>query len=163
MKKLLNVILAASFIYSGVVAAAAPLISKTPVLTLAGAKYIAAEAVKKAQSENWQVTIVVSDAGGYVKYLERMDNVQLASLETAIEKAETSIMYRRPTKVFQERIKAGEMPLTLVPSMLPFEGGLPIIVDGDVIGAVGVSGVRSDQDAEIAKAGIDAFLKHINK
>lgn len=162
MKKLRNLFLLASFMCSGVVAAA-PLVSQSPVLTLEGAKYIAAESAKKAKAENWQVIIVVSDASGNVKYLERMDNVQLSSLETAIKKAETAAMYRRSTKVFHERVQGGEIPLTLLPNMLPFEGGLPIIVDEQVIGSVGVSGVKGHQDAQIAKAGIDAFLKTLAK
>ena len=72
-------------------------------------------------------------------------------------------MYRRSTKVFFDRIQQGEIPLTLLPNMLPFEGGLPIIVDGVVIGSVGVSGVKGSQDAQIAKAGIDAFISELDK
>lgn len=137
------------------------LLANSSVLTLGGAKFIAAKAAEKAHSENWNVIIVVSDASGYVKYLERMDNVQLASLETAIKKAETAALYRRSTKVFHERVQGGETPLTLLPNMLAFEGGLPIIVNGQVIGAVGVSGAKGHQDAQVAQAGIDAFLMKI--
>ena len=148
---------------SGVVSATENLVVKVPALTLAGAKYIAAASAKKAQAENWQVIIVVSDASGHIKYLESMDDVQSSSIETAIKKAETAVMYRRSTKIFQERVQGGEAPLTMLPNMLPFAGGLPIVVDGQVIGGVGVSGVKGEQEDEIAQAGIDAFLKKLSK
>lgn len=163
MNKLFKAVIALSLLLGSGVVAANSLTATTPVLTLDGAKFIAAESAKKAKAENWQVIIVVSDANGQVKYLERMDNVQIASLETAILKAETAAMYKRPTKVFHERVQAGETPLTLLPNMLPFEGGVPIVVDGEVIGSVGVSGVKGHQDAEIAQTGIDAFIKELAK
>jgi len=91
-----------------------------------------------------------------------MDGVQLGSLDIAINKAKTSALYKRSTKVFEDRVKAGDAPVMMLPDVTAFDGALPIIVDGHVIGAIGVSGVRSNQDAEISKAGVDAFLKSIN-
>ncbi len=161
MKPILKVLLAIPFLYSNLMAA--PLLSETPALTLEGAKFIAAAAANKADSEGWKVVIVISDAGGNVKYLERMDGVQLGSLEIAQQKAQTAVFYRRPTKAFYDRIQSGEIPLTTLPNLQPFAGGLPIQINGQIIGAIGVSGVRGEQDAEIAKAGIDAFLKQLSE
>lgn len=144
-------------------AAAAQLMEKAPVLTLEGAKFIAAEAAKKAKAENWSVIIVVADAHGVVKYLERMDGAQLASLDVALQKAKTAARYKRPTKVFQDRVNSGETTIMALPDMMPFDGGLPILIDGQVVGTVGVSGVKGSQDAQIAKAGIDAFIKALKK
>ncbi|MBU2869625.1 heme-binding protein [Colwellia sp. E2M01] len=139
------------------------LIQITPELTLQGAKVIASAATKKAQSENWNVVIAITDAAGYLKYLERMENVQLSALEVAIEKAKTSVMYSRPTQAFEDRVRKGDIPVTMLPDLLPFSGGVPIRVDGKIIGAIGVSGVKSTQDAEIAQAGIDALLEQLKK
>lgn len=142
---------------------AANLVKNTPILTLDGAKVIASAAAQKAKSENWNVVIVISDVSGNIKYLERMDDVQLASLDVAIAKAKTAILYRRPTQAFEERVRSGDEPVTMLPHLMPFEGGVPITVNGHLIGAVGVSGVKSSQDAEIAQAGIDALLKQLSK
>lgn len=140
----------------------AELVKNKTVLTLAGAKVIAAGAFNKAKAENWNVIIAITDASGTIKYLERMENVQLASLDVAIAKAKTSVVYRRPTKAFETRVKNGDMAITMLPDVMPFAGGLPIVINGEIIGAIGVSGVKSSQDAEIAQAGIDEFLKKLS-
>lgn len=163
MKKLMKSVAALSlFTLSGPLLAS-NYIANSPALTLDGAKIIADAAAQKAQAENWNVVIVITDASGDLKYLERMEDVQLASLEVAINKAKTSVLYRRPTEVFSEGIKSGNMAFASLPDVLPYAGGLPIQVDGHTIGAIGVSGVKDFQDAEIAQAGIDALLKQLNK
>lgn len=163
MKKILTLITAISLLMSSSLLLANNLTINAPVLTLEGAKVIAAAAAKKALAENWQVVIVISDSAGDIKYLERMENVQLASLEIAINKAKNSALYRRPTAKFSEGMKEGNIALASLPEMIPFAGGVPIKVDGYLIGAVGVSGVKGFQDAEIAQAGIDEFLKQLAK
>ena len=142
---------------------AADLVVEKPVLTLDGAKLIAEHAAKKANKEKWNVIISIVDSHGYLMYLERMDGVQLGSLDVAINKAKTSVLYARSTKVFQERVKAGDIPVSMLDNIVAIEGGLPIKVNGHIIGSVGVSGVRGNQDAEIAQAGIDAFLSSLIK
>lgn len=161
MKKLTQVVAAVSLLTLSGSLLANNYIANKPVLTLDGAKVIASAAAKKAQSENWNVVIVITDASGNIKYLERMEDVQLASLEVAINKAKSSVLYRRPTAKFSEGLEAGNSALESLPDMMPFAGGVPITVDGHVIGAVGVSGVQASQDAEIAQAGIDALLTQI--
>ncbi len=161
MKKFIKVVIALTLLTGSGALSASNLIATAPVLTLDGAKVIAAAAAKKAQAENWRVVIVISDAAGNIKYLERMEDVQLASLDIAIQKATTAVMYRRPTQALAEGLNSGNIPLASLPNMLPFAGGIPIKVDGHLIGAVGVSGVKSIQDAEIAQAGIDALLKKL--
>ena len=135
--------------------------SKINSLTLDGAKIIAAAAEAEAEANNWDVVIAICDAAGNLKYLQRMEGVQLGSLAIAQEKARTAAIFRRPSKVFSDRIADGATVLMTIPNMIALEGGLPITVDGQVIGGVGVSGVRSDQDAQIAQAGIDALLKKL--
>ncbi|MBD1390414.1 heme-binding protein [Neiella sp. HB171785] len=142
---------------------AAELVKQVPALTLDGAKFAAQAAVAKAKSENWNVVIVVADAAGRPMYLEHMDGAQPSSLETALSKAKTSVMYKRPSRVFAERVGGGEVALMSLTDMLPFAGGVPIKLDGHVIGAVGVSGVKGLQDEEIAQAGVDALLKSVKK
>jgi len=142
---------------------AVELTNDKPSLTLDGAKFIAEHASKKAKEQNWKVIIAVVDSHGYLQYLERMDGVQLGSLDIAINKAKTSALYKRSTKNFEDRIKAGNSPVIMLDDVVAFDGGLPIVVDGHIIGAIGVSGVRSSQDAEISKAGVDAFLNNLKK
>ncbi len=136
--------------------AQAPL-GESRTLTLEAARKVAAAAEAEARRNNWNVVIAVVDAAGYLVYLERMDGVQLASIEIAIRKARSAALFRRPTKAFEEQLVGGRQAVLALPGAMPFEGGLPIVADGQVIGAIGVSGVTSQQDGQIAKAGVDAL------
>ncbi len=131
--------------------------SKTQGLSLEDAKRVIAAAEQRARQDRWNVVIVLVDEGGHLIHLIRMDSVQTASIDIAIQKARTATFYKRSTKVFQDRVAAGESALLSLPDMLPFEGGLPIIKEGVVIGAIGVSGVTAEQDGIIAQAGLDAL------
>ena len=130
-----------------------------PAITLEQAKKVLAGAEAEAKKNKWDVVIVVLDSGGHVVALSRLDGAQWGSLDVARDKAHSAVAFRRPTKVFQDLIAQGGANLRLLnlsgASML--EGGIPIVVDGKLIGAVGVSGVTSQQDAQIAQAGIDAL------
>ena len=130
-----------------------------PSITLEQAKKVLAGAEAEAKKNKWDVVIVVLDSGGHVVTLSRLDGAQWGSLDVARDKAHSAVAFRRPTKVFQDLIAQGGANLRLLnlsgASML--EGGIPIVVDGKLIGAVGVSGVTSQQDAQIAQAGIDAM------
>jgi glc operon protein GlcG len=128
------------------------------VLTLDGAKAIAAGAESEALRNNWQVVIAIVDDHGELVYLQKADNVQQGSLDIAIAKARTAARMRRPTKALQDAVEGGRTVIMAMPNVLPLEGGVPITVNGRVIGAVGVSGVTSVQDAQIATAGIRAVF-----
>ena len=128
------------------------------MLTLDDAKKVAASAEAEAKRNEWLVVIVIVDEGGHLLYLQRLDNTQFGSINEAIEKARAAIAFRRPTRIWEENIAQGQLRYLNLPGTLPIEGGLPIVINGQFVGAVGVSGVRSFQDAQIAQAGIDALL-----
>lgn len=132
-------------------------------LTLAVAKEIAAACSQFAQKNRWNVVIAVVDDGGHLVYFERMDGVQTGSIEVAIRKAKTAVAFKRPTRLFEEAVAEGRTVLVALPGGMPFEGGVPISVADEIIGAVGVSGVTAQQDGMIAQAGIDALPKIIGR
>ena len=127
------------------------------VLTLDGAKKVAAAAEAEAKKNNWNVVIVVVDDGGNLLYLQRIDGTQTGSIDVAIQKARTAQAFKRPTKVFEDAIAGGRTALIALHGALPLEGGLPIVVGGQLVGAIGVSGVKSTEDGQIAKAGADSL------
>lgn len=128
-------------------------------ISLDQAKKVLAAAEAEAKKNSWPVAIAIVDGSGFLVAFQRLDNTQLGSVEVAMEKAKTAALFRRPTKVFDELLAAGGANLRILklPGALPIEGGIPIIHDGKVIGAVGVSGVKSTEDAQVATAGIDAL------
>jgi glc operon protein GlcG len=128
-------------------------------LTLDDAKKITAAAESEARRNNWPVVIAIVDDGAHLIHLLRLDNTQFGSIDVAMQKARAAIAFRRPTKVWEEHISDGRMRYLGLPGTLPIEGGLPITANGQFIGAIGVSGVRSHEDAQIAQAGLDALLK----
>jgi glc operon protein GlcG len=133
-----------------------------PAISLEQAKKVMAGAEAEAQKNNWNVVIAILDSGGNVVLLQRMDNTQFGSVEVARQKAHTAVAFRRSTKVFEDLIAQGGANLRLLrlEGVSPLEGGIPILAaDGKIIGGIGVSGVTSAQDAQIAKAGIDAMMK----
>ncbi len=129
----------------------------TKVITLEEAQEISDAAEAKARAENWNVVIVIMDAGGHLIALRRMDGTQVGSVEVAQKKAETALKFKRPTKVFEDAVKGGNVHIMSLPNVVAVEGGLPIEHDGMVIGSIGVSGVTSAQDGIIAEAGLQAF------
>ncbi|MEW4490801.1 heme-binding protein [Thalassoglobus sp. JC818] len=128
-------------------------------ISLTDAKAVMAAAEEYARSNNWPVAITIVDNAGFLVMFQRLENTQLGSVEIAIQKAKTAALFRRSTKAFEDRVAEGGVNLKLLrlPGGLPMEGGLPIIVDQKLIGAIGVSGVTSTQDGMIAQAGIDAI------
>jgi uncharacterized protein GlcG (DUF336 family) len=128
-------------------------------LTLADAKQIAAAAEAEALKNNWRVTIAVLDDGGNLLFLQRLDDAPLGSIVVAQEKARTALLFKRPTKVFEEIIASGRTAMLTLPGATPIEGGLPLLNNGQLIGAIGVSGVQSPQDAQIAGAGVEVAAK----
>ncbi|MGH7216620.1 MAG: GlcG/HbpS family heme-binding protein, partial [Nitrospiraceae bacterium] len=137
---------------TGSVLAQAQLVEKT-ALTLDGAKKIAAVAEAKAKAEGARVVIAVVDEGGSLLLLERLDDTQVASVNVGIDKARTAAIYRRPSKVFEDQVKNGRVSALALHGAVALQGGVPIIVEGKVIGAIGVSGETPSQDEDIAMAG----------
>lgn len=128
-------------------------------ITLDQAKKAMAGAEAEARKNNWNVVIAIVDSGGNLVMLERMDNTQFGSIDVAKSKAYTAVSFRRPTKVWQDLIGQGGANLRLLKleGASVLEGGIPIVVNGQIVGGVGVSGGTSQQDAQIAQAGIDAL------
>jgi len=128
------------------------LIEKT-ALTLEGAKRIAAAAEAKAKAEGARVVIAVVDESGSLLLLERLDDTQVASVNVGIDKARTAAIYRRPSKVFEDQVKNGRVSALALNGAVALQGGVPILANGKVIGAIGVSGETPAQDEDIAIAG----------
>lgn len=128
------------------------------VLTLDTAKKIAAITEAEAKKRGATVVIAVVDDGGYLLVLERLDDTQVASVDVGIAKARTAAIFRRPSGVFEDQVKNGRIAALALPGAVALKGGVPIIVDGKVIGAVGVSGNSPQEDEEIARIGAESVL-----
>ena len=130
-----------------------------PPITLEKAKKVVAGAEAEAKKNSWNVAIAIHDSGGNLVMLQRLDGTQFGSTDVAKDKAYSAVAFRRPTKAFQDAIEQGGSNLRLLKlsGASPLEGGIPIVVDGKLIGSIGVSGVTSQQDAQIAKAGADSL------
>lgn len=124
-----------------------------PVLTASDVQLMAAACRTEAEKNKWNVTIAVVDDAGFLLYLERLDGAGPMTAEVAALKARTAAVTRRPTKVWEDLVK--DRPVMMkFPDNLPIQGGVPIMAQGECVGAIGVSGVQSQQDEQIAKAGI---------
>lgn len=132
---------------------------ETRTLSLEAAQRMAAAAEAEARRNNWPVAIAVVDASGGLILFHRLDGTQPASLDIALQKARTSAGFKRPTKALEDAVAGGRTALLGVAGLLPLEGGIPVTVDGQVIGAIGVSGVTSQQDAQVAQAGLAALAR----
>lgn len=128
-------------------------------IPLAEAKRVMAAAQAEAAKNNWSVAIAIVDGGGHLVALERMDTTQYGSVEVALEKARTASAFRRPSKLFQDSVAAGGEGLRMLnlTGAMPIEGGVPLVSGGKIVGAIGVSGVTSAQDGQIAAAGAAAL------
>jgi uncharacterized protein GlcG (DUF336 family) len=120
---------------------------------------LSAAAEAEARKNNWNVSIAVLDDGGHLLHFIRMDGATPANAAIAVEKGRTAAMSRRSSGKWQEIVKGGRPEMLKMPGILPVQGGMPILVDGVCIGGVGVSGVQSHEDEQIAQAGIDALLR----
>jgi len=127
-------------------------------ISLENAKKAAAPALAEAAKNNWNVAVAIVDPAGNLIYYEKMDNTQLGSANVAIDKARSAALFKRPTKAFQDALAAGgdSIRLLRIQGVVPVEGGIPLVADGKIVGAIGVSGVTSAQDNQCAKAGADA-------
>jgi len=126
-------------------------------ISLAAAKVVMAAAEAEAARNHWGVAIAIVDSGANLVMLQRLDNAQLSAARIAEQKARTAAEFRRPTKVFEDAVAGGGIGLRVLTfGASVAEGGVPIVADGKVVGAIGVSGVQSHQDAQVAQAGADA-------
>jgi len=132
-----------------------------PAITLEQAKKVLAAAETEARKNDWNVVVAIVDTGGNLVVLQRMDDTQIASVTVAQQKAWSAAGYRRSTKTFEEAVAAGPAGARILAlhGAMPVEGGLPIVVNGKIIGAIGVSGVTSQQDGQIASAGLGALAQ----
>ena len=127
-----------------------------PCLTLDDCRKIGAAAMAEARKNNWNVVIAVLDDGGHLRWLEAMDGTTPFNSQVAVEKGRSAAVSRRSTKNWEDRVAAGRNSMLNMP-VLPVQGGVPIMTGGDCVGAVGVSGVQSHEDEQIANAGIAAL------
>ncbi len=153
MIKLLPLLLTAAFVLSAVE------LPTRKWINLQAIKTMAAAAEAEAQKQNVQVTICIVDEGGNLLFLQKADGVGLNTIQFAQKKARYAALYRRPSRAAAESLKSGNLDVLAFPDGFPNQGGLPIQVDGQTIGAIACSGAASQVDEAIAQAGIDALLK----
>lgn len=157
--KIISILIAlvALLALNGVAQAQAPAYGNEVTLDMAKKAMAAAEA--EAKKNNWPVVIAIVDTHGLLVMFQRLDNTQTASVKVAIEKARTAAMFKRPTKAIEDAVAGGRVAMLGLPGATPIEGGLPLMQEGKIIGAIGVSGMTSPQDGQVAKAGVDAVGK----
>jgi uncharacterized protein GlcG (DUF336 family) len=139
-----------------------PRLATKTALTLDAAKYMAKAAEDFAKAKNLTIALAILDDGGHLLYFERMDGVQIAGIDVAMRKAESALKYRRPGKAMAERV-VKEPHIIVLPGAFPFEGGLPVVYEGAVIGSIGVTGATAQEDAQVAQAAIDSLGKALGK
>lgn len=128
------------------------------ILPLAVAKRVAAAAEAKAVEQGWTVVIVIVDDAGQLLLLQRLDGTQLASINIAITKAVSALTYKRPTKAFEDALIGGRQAILGLPGAIPVNGGVPLYYKDQIVGAIGVSGVKAEEDAIVADAGAEWLL-----
>jgi glc operon protein GlcG len=165
-ERLLSLVVSAVLLFAAAAASAQapvapppPQVLYGPPITLEQARQVMAGAEAEARKNGWDVVIAILDSGGNLVMLHRLDGAQFGSIEVAREKAHSAVAFRRSTKVFQDLVGQGGANLRLLrlTGASVLEGGLPIVADGKIIGGVGVSGVTAEQDAQIARAGLEAL------
>lgn len=130
-----------------------------PVLTLEDAKRVAAAAEEEALRNDWHVAIAIVDDGGHLLYLQRSHSTHFGSVETARLKAHAAVAFQRPTKTSEDAVMSGRLIHLALPGVIPAEGGVPLIINDVTVGGLGISGVRSFQDGQIAAAGAAALAQ----
>jgi uncharacterized protein GlcG (DUF336 family) len=123
------------------------------------ARKLAAAAVAEAKKNGWTVAVAVVDTSGDLVFFERIDNTQVGSVMVAQEKARTAVRFKRPTKAFEEGLAGGRQAILGLSDVVPLEGGIPIVVDDRIVGAIGVSGATSQQDGACAQAGLNTLSR----
>ncbi len=129
------------------------------ILTLEAAKRVTAAAEAEARAHGWAVSIAVLDDSGHLLLFQRLDGAKLVATDIAIRKARTAAYFQGPTKDLEQEVDAGRVALLPIDGFMPLEGGVPLIYDGQLVGAIGVSGVTGEQDAQCAHAGAAALSR----
>jgi glc operon protein GlcG len=153
-------VVAALFVLCGLATALAQMPNPYGLpISLENAKKAAAPELAEATKNNWNMAVAIVDPSGNLIYYEKMDNTQLGSANVAIDKARSAALFKRPTKALQDALAAGGDGLRIlrIQGAVPVEGGIPLVIDGKIVGAIGVSGGTSAQDGQCAKAGADAM------
>jgi uncharacterized protein GlcG (DUF336 family) len=155
LQSVLNAVVALALVLCSTLAMAQMAIPYGLSINLEDAKKIAAPALAEAKKNNWMMAVAIVDTAGNLVYYEKMDGTQVASATIAVEKARSSVQFKRPTKALQDALAAGGDGLRILglPGAVPVEGGIPLVVQGKIVGAIGVSGGTSAQDAQCASAG----------
>jgi glc operon protein GlcG len=156
MKTFLRLLLAGFALAFAALPLRAQLVTKS-TLSLELAKKVAAKAEETAAAKKWTVVVAIVDDGGNLVYLSRMDGTQLGSIEVALAKAKTAVHFKRATKVFEDAVAGGRNAVLSLPNAILIEGGVPLVVNGAQVGAIGVSGMKSSEDGEIAAAALAAL------
>lgn len=160
-KRMATRMIAAGIFLAGAVASAGAQMPNPygPNVSLENAKKTAAPALAEAEKNHWNMAVAVVDTSGNLVYYEKMDNTQIGSATAAVEKARTAALFKRPTKALQDAVAGGGDGLRVLSlrSAIAIEGGIPLLVDGKIVGAIGVSGAMPAQDGQCAKAGADAL------
>jgi uncharacterized protein GlcG (DUF336 family) len=130
-----------------------------PPITTELAKKAAAAALAEARANNWAMAAAIVDPGGILVYFEKIDDTQHASARIAIDKAKSAAMFKRPTKTFQDSVEKGGIGIRVMTlrGAMPVEGGVPLLVDGKIVGGLGISGGTAEQDGQCCKAATDAM------
>src|SRR5688572_29706281 len=150
---------AAAVLLAGVASASAQTMSYGTSITADAAKKVAAPAIAEARKNQWMMAVAIVDIAGDLVYFERMDDTQVGSVNVAIDKARSAARFKRPTKAFQDALAAGGEGLRILAlnGAIPVDGGVPIMVGGKIVGAIGVSGGTSAQDGQVAAVGLAAL------
>jgi len=157
---MIRLVAAAAILFCGLAMARAQMPNPYGVsVSLENAKKAAAPALAEAEKNHWNMAVAIVDTGGNLVYYEKMDNTQLGSANVAVEKARTAALFKRPSKALQDALAAGGDGLRVLSlkGVTAVEGGIPLVMDGKIVGAIGVSGGTSAQDGQCAKAGADVL------
>jgi uncharacterized protein GlcG (DUF336 family) len=130
-----------------------------PMVGVETARKVADAAIAEGKKNGWHVAAAVVDTAGDLVFFERMDNTQAGSTIVAQEKARTAARFKRPSKAFEDAVAGGRQVILSLPGVTPIEGGVPLLIEGKIVGAIGVSGATSPQDAQCAQAGADTLGK----
>jgi glc operon protein GlcG len=146
-------------VFCGVTARAQSPSPYGPPVSLENAKKASSAAAAEARKNNWTMAIAIVDPSGTLVYYEKMDNTQLGSAQVAVKKARSAALFKRSTKVFQDRLTSGNagLPVLAVEGAMPVEGGIPLVIDGHIVGAIGVSGDSSEHDGQCAQMGVESL------
>ena len=158
-KRLVVMMVAAVLLLCGMAAVAQMPNPYGAPISVENAKKAAAPAIAEAVKNKWTVAVAIVDPAGVLVYFEKMDNTQIGSADIAIDKARTAARFKRPTKALQDALAAGGAGMRILglKDVTPVDGGIPLLIDGKIVGAIGVSGMASDQDAQCAKVGADSL------